>query len=72
MIPRMPPLITINTIDHTQNYDQVKIDLPFNNQMLMKTKHSEKKKTHEYKKILCPQEDPYLSPSIPVEIRIQK
>ena len=69
MIPRLPPLIPINTVDHTQNYDQVKIDLPLNNQMLVKTKQHEKEKTHEYKKILWQQEDPYLSPCIPVETK---
>ena len=65
----MPPLIPINTIDHTQNYDHVKIDLPLNNQMLMKTKHNEKEKTHEYNKILWQQEDPYLSTCIPEETK---
>ena len=65
----MPPLIPINTIDHTQNYDHVKIDLPLNNQMVMKTKNKEKEKTHEHNKILWQQEDPYLSPCIPVETK---
>ena len=35
----------------------------------MKTKHNEKEKTHEYNKILWQQNDPYLSPFIPVETK---
>ena len=79
MIPRMPPLIPINTVDQTQNYEQVKIDdqqffdltkkLPLNNQMLMKSKHKEKERTNECNKILWKQEDPYLSPFSPVETK---
>ena len=37
--------------------------------MLTKTKHNEKEKTHEYKKVLWQQEDSYLSPFSPVETK---
>jgi hypothetical protein len=79
MIPRMPPLIPINNVGHTQHYDQVKIEdqqllnlmkkVPLNNQMPVKTKHNKKENTSEYKKILWQQEDPYLSPFSPVETK---
>ena len=55
----MPPLIPINTVDQTQNYEQVKIEdqqllnlmkkIPLNNQMPVKTKHNKKENTNEYK-----------------------
>jgi hypothetical protein len=79
MIARIPPLIPINTIDQTQYYKHVKIDdqqllnlmkkMPLKKQMPVKTKNNEKEKTHEYTKILWQQEDPYLSPFIPVETK---
>ena len=75
----MPPLIPINTVDQTQNYEQVKIEdqqllnlmkkIPLNNQMPVKTKHNKKENTNEYKKILWQQEDPYLSPFTPLETK---
>ena len=38
----MPPLIPVKTVDPTQNQDQVQLEFPLNNQMLMKTKQNEK------------------------------
>jgi hypothetical protein len=79
MIPKIPPLIPIGTVDPTQNYDQVKIDdqqllnlmkkMPLNNTMLMKTKHKEKERNNECKQILCKQEDQYLRHFSPIETK---